>query len=147
MKKHWSICGFAVMVLSLFMTASVWAGTITPTVVTTGSPQVGMTKVVTWTALTSTNASGAPEDCRKYQTVRVQIKGTPGWNTGTLTIQGSDDGTNYVTLRALSTVTAISYTADPTTLIEIFEGSPNYIKPVLSGAGTDSITVTLTAKN
>ena len=100
-------------------------------------------QIFKWT-LDSTNTSGLPAKCKQYRSLEVQIKGT--WNTGTLTIQGSDDGTNYLGLRSLATMSAISQTADPTTLIVIFE-CPAYVKPVLAGAGTDSIVVTLIARN
>lgn len=131
--------GLLAVLLVLAMAGAAWAGTITATVGTSKDALV-----YTWAHLVSANASGSVVDCRKFRSLEVQIKGT--WNTGTLTVQGSDDGTNYLNLRDLSTLSAISYAADPTTLIVVLE-TPNFIKPVLSGAGTDDVTVTVTGRN
>lgn len=130
------------LIIALLATPS-WAGTVAPKIALSSSP-VGQTETITWAHLTSTNASGDAMNVSMFRSLEVQIKGT--WNTGTLTIQGSDDGTDYLNLRALSTMAAISQTADPTVLIVIFE-TPNYVKPVLAGAGTDDITVTMTGRN
>lgn len=100
----------------------------------------------TWTPLTSANASGAPLFVKPYSDLQLQIKGT--WGAGTLTIVGSNDGTNFPTgsVRDVTSLAAVSYAADPTTLIPILENA-NYIKPVLTGANaSDSITVTITCR-
>lgn len=117
---------------------------ITPTVSDSGQISKQITRKVTWANLIAANASGTAVNTAPFRMLEVQIKGT--WNTGTLTIQGSDDETNYLTLRDLSSLAAISYAADPTTLIVILE-CPLWVKPVLSGAGTDDVTVTLVGRN
>lgn len=67
----------------------------------------------------------------------VQVTGTFGG--ATVAIQGSNDGTNYVTLKditntAMSGLTAAYYE---------FETSALYIKPLITGGTGDSITITL----
>lgn len=133
----------AAVALLMMVTLS-WAGTVAPTAPITPLNSLGLTRTITWAHLTASNASGDAVDVSMFRALEVQIKGT--WNTGTLTIQGSDDGTNYLGLRSLSSLAAISQTADPTVLIPILE-TPNYVKPVLAGAGTDDVTVTVTGRN
>jgi hypothetical protein len=133
----------ALLIGALLLPVSSWAGTVTATKVRQ-QDAIGQSDTHTWAHLTSTNASGAAIDVRKYRMLEVQIKGT--WNTGTLTIQGSDDGSNYLILTDTKTLADISYAADPTKFIVIWE-TPNWIKPVLATPGTDDVTVTLKGVN
>lgn len=106
--------------------------TVTPT---TDSP-VGSATVLTWTAL----ATGDTVVAHAVQNTKgaigsVQATGTFGGATITLT--GSNDGTNYVTLKDPSG-TAISLTA-----AGAFEFSTAmlYIKPGISGGTGDDVDV------
>jgi hypothetical protein len=67
----------------------------------------------------------------------VQITGTFG--AATVAIQGSNDGTNYVTLKdfyntAMSTTTAALFE---------FETSVLYLKPLITGGTGDNLTITV----
>lgn len=79
----------------------------------------------------------------EYTQAAVQVTGTA--NGGTITIQGSIDGVNYVTLHDISNnVLSFAAAGGPTNILE----NVPYIKPVLSsgGASTDFV-VSLYAKS
>lgn len=66
----------------------------------------------------------------------IQVAGTFG--SATVTVHGSNDGTNYAALRD-NTGTAISIT---TAAIRQIGEIPTYVKPVISGGdGTQSLTI------
>lgn len=112
--------------------------TVQPTYPNTYEDQVG---VVSWTPLTSTNTDGAPLSRVKWADKTVQITGTFG--TGTVVLQGSNDGTNWATLKDPSN-TAISTTS---AAVRAVLENPLYIRPLVTGGdGTTSITVTLVAR-
>jgi hypothetical protein len=67
----------------------------------------------------------------------VQVTGTFGG--ATITLQGSNDGTNYVTLKD-SAGTAISFTAAG---MAEFSTAALYLKPTSSGGTADNVTVTV----
>jgi hypothetical protein len=67
----------------------------------------------------------------------VQVTGTFGG--ATITLQGSNDGTNFVTLKD-SAGTAISFTAAG---MAEFSTAALYLKPTSSGGTADNVTVTL----
>ncbi len=71
----------------------------------------------------------------------VQVTGT--FDSATVTLTGSNDGTNYVTLKD-STGAAISMTVAG---LVNFSASCAYIKPGISGGGTDDIDVTVIYRN
>lgn len=117
--------------------------TVAPTITDLGqsnNKQKGCHLIV-WTPLNSTNTSGDPVGIEYGADRTVAITGT--FNTGTVTIQGSLDGTNYFTLMDMQG-TAISKTA---AALEGIIEFVRYIKPVIATPGTDSITVTLMTRN
>lgn len=97
--------------------------------------------IVEWTGLLNTD-SGAPIELPNYADRSVQVTGTFGAG-GTIVIEGSIDGTNYVTLTDPSS-TAISKTA---AFIEAVLENVRYIRPrVTAGDGTTSLTCTMLFK-
>lgn len=101
--------------------------TVNPSYVTISDDVV----TATWTALTSANADGAPIHPRfnEYADRCVHILGT--FDSATVLWQGSNDGTNYVTLTDPSS-TAISKTA---AAIEQVLESALFQRPNTSGGG------------
>jgi hypothetical protein len=96
---------------------------------------------VSWTPLLNGD-SGAPYGMSGFADRSAQIVGTFGTG-GTVLIEGSNDGTNYVTLNDPQGV-ALSLTAAG--LKEIAQ-IVKFIRPrVSAGDGTTSITVTLLAR-
>src|SRR6478609_3369664 len=91
----------------------------------------------TWTLLTETNSDGIPVTAIGSADRTVQVTGTFGGTT--VTLQGSLDGTNWVTLND-PLGNAISFTA--TGLKAVLENC-NYIRPKLTGGSSASITVKL----
>ena len=85
--------------------------------------------VITWGALTSTNTSGVAERCPHFSDKSIQVTGT--FDSGTLILEGSNDGTNYITLHDPQG-NALSFTAAD--LEQVLE-NVDYIRPSLSGAG------------
>ena len=96
---------------------------------------VGDRDVVTWTTLVSANANGSPYQPERLRAVRATVQAIGTWDTATLVLQGSNDGTNWYTLNDAQG-TAISFTADG--YAELNTASL-YIRPSTSshGAGTD----------
>jgi hypothetical protein len=108
--------------------------TLTPTI----TLATEHTKVFQWGPLTATDTEGHPIPAlfADYADRTVHIGGS--FNTGTLAWQGTNsESLAYLTL-ADPQGTAISKTA---AAIEVVLDGALYQKPVLSGAGTDSITV------
>jgi hypothetical protein len=96
---------------------------------------------VQWTPLLNGD-SGAPYSMAGFADRSVQVTGTFGAG-GTVLVEGSNDGTNYVTLSDPQGV-ALSKTA--AALQEISQIS-RFIRPrVSAGDGTTSISVTLLAR-
>jgi hypothetical protein len=100
--------------------------------------------VVTWAALTQTGSdTGDPYECPGAADRSVQVQGTLGTG-GTVVIEGSNDGTNYVTLtdpqgNALS-INAIGR-------IEAISELTRWIRPrVTAGDVATSLTVILLAR-
>lgn len=92
-------------------------------------------KAFLWEGLSAANADGNWIECWDHPEKTVQIVGT--FDSGTLTMQGSNDG-----------VTAFNLTdpqgnsiAKSAAAGEIVTENPRYIRPVLSGAGTDDVDV------
>ena len=95
-----------------------------------------------WT-LTSTNADGAPIELSEYADVTWIVRGT--WGTASaFKIQGSDDGTNFVTAAGLTNASGggeVSLSADKVfTTIE----RPRYMRPIITTVGTGA-TLTVVA--
>ena len=96
--------------------------------------------VAIWTPLTSANPNGDAFEWIHGRDRSVQLTGTFG--NATVLIQGSNDGTNYVTLTDPQG-NALSFT---TAGLEQIEEATRYIKPTSSGGdGTQSVTVTIFA--
>ena len=95
--------------------------------------------MVTWSNLTFTGLdSGDPLQMPRYADRSVQITGTFG--TGTIVFEGSNDGTNYVTLTDPAGGTHSYTAAGLKNLVEI----TRYVRPrVTAGNGTTSLTCTL----
>lgn len=62
-----------------------------------GSVNDGSVSVFQWTPLTTTNPDGAPIGAVQYADRSVQVVGTFGAG-GSITFQGSNDGTNWAAL-------------------------------------------------
>lgn len=115
--------------------------TITPTVSRDVGDRDG--SVVTWTwTLTTANADGAVLEWPEWADRTFTATGT--WGGATLSIQGSGDGTNWVTLNKVAGGTAATATADAAmAIIEV----PRYVRPNLTVAGAGAtVTVILTAR-
>lgn len=111
--------------------------TVTPTVTKVGD-QDDSAVLFSW-SLTSTNTDGAYVEWVQWADRCFQAAGT--WGTATLTLQGSNDGTNWFTLSNAAGGTAATFTADGgKTVIEL----PRYARPNLTTPGSGAaITVTL----
>jgi hypothetical protein len=101
----------------------------------------GKSKLVTWTGLLNTD-DGAPADWVDYSDRCFQVTGTFGAG-GSVTIQGSNDGTNWASL-ADPQGNALVFTSQR---IEQALELPRFVRPlVTAGDGTTSLTVTLCMK-
>lgn len=97
--------------------------------------------LMTWAGLLNGD-DGGPVELPSFPDVSVQITGTFGTG-GSVTLLGSNDGTNYVALTDPQG-NAITKTAAG---LEQVEELVRYIKPsVTAGDGTTSLTVTLLAR-
>ncbi len=98
----------------------------------------GAFKVV-WTGLAGTD-DGEAVELKGYYDRSIQVEGT--FDGGTVTIKGSNDGTNYEGVRDPSS-TALTFAAAG--LKGVLE-AVHQIKPVVSGGGANcSLTVTMFA--
>jgi hypothetical protein len=94
-------------------------------------------QVITWTSIDSADTCTAVE-VPVYADMSVQyVCGT--WGSGVLTIEGSNDGTNFETLNDAFGA-AISKTANG--ISQILENTLE-IKPVITGAGLTGLEVTM----
>lgn len=92
---------------------------------------IGENTLMKWEALTNANSNGLPVQPIKYSALvaNVQVFGT--FNGATVDLQGSNDGTNWVTLRR-SDETDISFSAAGASEVST---SMAYIRPSTSGGG------------
>jgi hypothetical protein len=112
----------------------------TPTVTYNPNGQ-GNGVLITWTGLLNGD-TGAPVEGVDYADRTLQISGTFGAG-GSVTIEGSNDGTNYLALTDPQG-NAVTKTA---AALEVIEESPRYVRPnVTAGDGTTSLTVTAWAR-
>lgn len=113
---------------------------VTSKTVTNTSNVNDLALVSTWAAIPNGN-TGEPFEWPGFADRSVQITGTFGG--GTVVIEGSNDGTNYVTLNNMQG-SALSFSAAG------FKGVAEisrYIRPSVSGGdGTTAITVTIVAR-
>lgn len=100
--------------------------------------EVGNAALVTWTGLLNGDF-GAPVQWVDYADRCVQVTGTFGTG-GSVTLQGSNDGTNWATM-ADPQGNALTFTA---TKLEQALELPVYVRPaVTAGDGTTNLTVTI----
>lgn len=111
--------------------------TANPTLTKVGDQEDSVV-LFTWN-LTTANADGAPVEWTQWADRCFQAAGT--WGAATLTIQGSNDGTNWFTLSNAAGATAATFSGDGgKTIIEL----PRYVRPNLTTPGTGAtVTVTL----
>lgn len=94
-----------------------------------------------WETLTNANTTGTPLAMMPWADRCVQVVGT--FDSATVVIQGSNDGTNWATL-ADPQGNALSFTA---TGLEAILELPRYIRPSTSGGGgSQDIDVYLVAR-
>lgn len=108
-----------------------------------GSVNDGSVSVFRWTPLTTTNPDGEPIGAVQYADRSVQVVGTFGAG-GSITFQGSNDGTNWAALNtAQGSLIALTASSQLKQIVEI----PRYIRPyVTAGDGTTSVTAILVAR-
>lgn len=98
----------------------------------------GKARLITWTGLLNGD-TGAPTDWVDFADRCLQVTGTFGAG-GSVTIQGSNDGTNW---SALSDPQGNALTFTSSKLEQALE-LPRYVRPsVTAGDGTTSLEVTL----
>jgi hypothetical protein len=98
----------------------------------------GSAYLVTWTPLNSTDTEGVRIEAVQYGERTVQVTGTFG--TGTLVIQGSNDGTNWATLKDIHGTAISTGAAGIFGVAEIVR----YIRPAVTGAnGTTDLDITM----
>ena len=107
------------------------------------TPNLGHGGTILQATLTNTNA--ATEDFILDDTVTdfsFQLKGT--FDSATAVLEGSNDGTNFLTLTDLDGG-AMSFTADPTAMLVPREPCRYYRVSTSGGGGSQSIVVTVFA--
>ncbi len=104
--------------------------------------QYGRTNLTTWSPLTSANLDGQPMSIPGASDMTVQVFGT--FDSGTITIQGSNQAipTTWATLHDVSG-TPLTFTSAG---IEAIAENPLHIRPLLSGAGSDSLSILILSK-
>lgn len=113
--------------------------TVNPTVEPLPAQAGQFCLLVIWT-LTTANADGAPVELPHYPDKTVQIEGTFG--SGTLTMQGTNDSTNYQTLTDPQGNTIAKVGA----ALEAIQENPRKIRPNLTGSTGATVTVTMLCK-
>lgn len=109
--------------------------------VTTSYPESGLA-LATWTGLANGN-TGDSISCARWSDKTVQVGGTFGAG-GSVTMQGSNDGTNWATLHNAqgNAITATTAT------MELIAENPRYIRPnVTAGDGTTAMSVIILASD
>ena len=75
----------------------------------------------------------------------VQVLGT--WGGATWTLQGSNDGTNYVGLSDMDDgTTAITATIDPTEIRQVYENTV-WLRPITTGGTGTSLVTSVLVRN
>lgn len=93
-----------------------------------------------WTPLIAANAVGDAFQSPGWAERSIQVHGT--FDTGVLTMQGSNDGSNWFTLTDTEGAPLIFSEAG----LRQTRQAPLYTRPLMTGAsGTDSLTVTMIA--
>lgn len=114
--------------------------TVTPTLSKVGD-QDDSAVLLSW-SLTTANTDGTPLEWTQWADRCFTAFGT--WGGATLTIQGSNDGTNWFTLSNAAGGTGATFTADGgKSIIEL----PRYVRPNLTTPGTGAaVSVALLAR-
>lgn len=97
----------------------------------------GTSRSVQWSGM-ATGDSGSAYEVSPWSLISAQATGTFGG--ATVAIEGSNDGTNFVTLTKAPGSTAASFTAAG--LLQVVE-HPRYIRPSVTGGAGSGIAVTL----
>ena len=79
--------------------------------VTPSVSYVGDKDTVTWATLITANAAGTPYEPQRLRARFATVQATGTWDTATLVLQGSNDGTVWFTLDDVQG-TAVSFTAN-----------------------------------
>ena len=94
------------------------------------STRDGSVILVFWETLTAANSDGSPVELVEWADRTIQVVGT--FDSATLVWQGSNDGSNWVTLSdAGGTAISTSAAAILTEVLEV----PRYVRPSTSGGG------------
>lgn len=114
--------------------------TVTPTISRDVGERDGSSTMYTW-ALVTANVDGAPLEHSEWADRTWTATGT--WGGATLSFEGSNDGTNYITLTTAAG-DAATLTADGCKTIT---ETPRYVRPKLTTAGVGAaVTVILFAR-
>ena len=117
--------------------------TVTPTTPESTSGD-GSVKVYSW-VLTSANADGAPLRFPEWSDVTWVVRGTWGSASG-FKIQGSDDGTNFVTTGLTNAAGGLEVSLAADKVFTTIE-RPLFMRPILTTAGAGAtVTVVATAR-
>ena len=114
---------------------------ISPAIVTNHPPGDGSVITYSWTMVTNLD-TGAPIPFAQWADRSVQMSGTWGAGGGTITWEGSNDGTTYFALSD-PRADAIAKTADA---LEQVVGAALWARPRVSVASVTSVVVTLLAR-
>lgn len=116
--------------------------TVTPTLPESAIGD-GSVKVFTW-ALTSTNVDGAPVRLPEWADLTWTATGT--WGGATLKVQGSADGSTFVTTGLSNAAGGTEASASADKVFTTIE-RPLYVRPILTTAGSGAtVTVQLMAR-
>ena len=99
----------------------------------------GSSRLISWTGGATADGAATPVELPEWADNCVQIIGTIGG--ATITIEGSNDGTNYETLNNAQGG-ALSFVALTSTIKQIVE-RPRYIRPKITGGAASGIGVYL----
>jgi thiamine pyrophosphate-dependent acetolactate synthase large subunit-like protein len=93
----------------------------------------GSTQMFTW-ALTTANSDGAPLEWASFSDRTFMAVGT--WGGATMTVEGSNDGTNWVPLSDAAGATDATAAANKAiTVVEL----TRYVRPNLTTPGTGAV--------
>lgn len=106
--------------------------TVSPTVNRLAGSGDGSVITYSYT-ITTANADGAPIPMPEWADVTVIARGT--WGGATLKVQGSDDGTNFVTTGLSNAAGGTEFSASADKVATLIERPP-YIRPILTTAGS-----------
>lgn len=100
----------------------------------------GSVSKVIWETITNSDAEGAPIVGVEWADRCVSVTGTFGG--ATLSVAGSNDGTNYYTLNNAQGTAATFTAAGIKQVVEV----PMYIKPILTGGSGSDVDVIMIAR-